>query len=156
MEAQDFDDDSKDAGEIDAGHTVTVFYEIIPAGQEAEMLKLISPLKYQKVEAREDKPEASDELLTLKLRYKEPEANKSQLLTIPFTDEGTNFAGASLDFRFAASVVSFGMILRDSEFRGASNLPTILAAASESLGKDEFGYRKNFLDLVKVYRKRNR
>lgn len=156
LEAQDFDDDTKDAGEIGAGHSVTAFYEIIPAGQEAEMLKSISPLKYQKVEPREDNPKASDELLTLKLRYKQPEANRSQLLSIPFTDEGATFADATLDFRFAASVASFGMILRDSEFRGDSTLPTVLSTASESLGKDEFGYRKEFLDLVKAYSKTNR
>ncbi len=156
LEAQDFDDDTKDAGEIGAGHSVTAFYEVIPAGKEADMLKRISPLKYQKVEPRQDKPEATDELLTLKLRYKKPEAQESILMEIPFTDTGASFADASLDFRFASSVASFGMILRDSDFRGESNLPAIIETASSSIGPDQYGYRKEFLQLVKAYEKTKR
>lgn len=153
LEAQDFDDDTKDAGEIGAGHSVTAFYEVIPIGQEADMLKRISPLKYQKVGPREDNPGATGELLTLKLRYKQPEARESALMTIPFTDAGASFADASLDFRFASSVASFGMILRDSDFRGTSKLSAVLESATSALGPDRYGYRKEFLELVKAYGK---
>ncbi|WP_226894654.1 vWA domain-containing protein [Luteolibacter marinus] len=156
LEAQDFDDDTKDAGEIGAGHSVTAFYEVIPAGMEAGMLKRISPLKYQKVEPRAETPGAGDELFTLKLRYKEPEAGKSRLMTIPFTDAGGGFADASVDFRFASSVASFGMILRDSDFRGDATLPAVIEMAAGALGEDRDGYRKEFLELVETYSRGDR
>ncbi len=156
LEAQDFEDDTKDAGEIGAGHSVTAFYEIIPAGREADMLKSISPLKYQKVEPREDNSGATNELLTLKLRYKKPEGGESSLMTIPFTDAGASFADASPDFRFASSVASFGMILRDSEFRGNSTLTAVLENAANAIGPDHYGYRAEFLELVKAYQKAGR
>ncbi len=151
LEAQDFDDDTKDAGEIGAGHSVTAFYEIIPPGMEGEMLKAVSPLKYQKVEPVEADPENAGEMLTLKLRYKEPDGNESKLITIPFTDGGLAFEKASGDFRFAAAVAGFGMILRDSDYKGASGIGMVLEAAGAAIGEDTEGYRKEFLELVRKY-----
>ena len=155
LEAPDFDDDTKDAGEIGAGHSVTAFYEIVPPDQAAETLRAMSPLKYQKVELRKDQADDSEEMLTLKLRYKEPEKDESKLLTFPFIDSGNSFADASVDFRFAASVASFGMILRDSDYRGDSTVDSVLTSAEEAQGPDEFGYRKEFIELVKKYRQEN-
>ena len=151
LKPQDFDDDTKDAGEIGAGHSVTAFYEIIPPGMEGEMLKAISPLKYQKVEPKETDAETAGEMLTLKLRYKEAEGTESKLITIPFTDEGRTFENASIDFRFAAAVASFGMILRDSDYKADSKIPLILEYAGTALGEDKEGYRNEFIELVRKY-----
>ncbi|MEW6305645.1 MAG: von Willebrand factor type A domain-containing protein [Verrucomicrobiota bacterium] len=147
MRRQDFNDDTKDAGEIGAGHTVTALYEIMPAG-EAAFTAAATGLKYQPVaQAPRPAANASKELLTLKLRYKQPEANESKLLEFPLTDSGNNYARASSDFKFAASVAAFGMLLKDSQFKGAANFDTVLELAEEAKGND--GYRAEFLNLVK-------
>jgi len=91
LEAQDFDDDTKDAGEIGAGHTVTAFYEIIPPGKEDDILKAVSPLKYQKVKPRRTDPGAAAEWLTLKLRYKDPDGDASKLLSFHSPTKATTF-----------------------------------------------------------------
>lgn len=95
---------------------------------------------------------ASKELLTIKLRYKQPDADKSQLIEQPLTDEGKSFAQASTDFRFAASVASFasvGMILRHSPHRGNGTLDAVAEIAQSSLGADKSGYRSKFVGLVR-------
>jgi Ca-activated chloride channel family protein len=88
-------------------------------------------------------------LLTLKLRYKEPEGETTKLLEYPLKDRGHSFHSASADFQFAAAVASFGMILRGSEHRGSSNLAAVAEIASAALGNDQGGYRAEFLDLVR-------
>ncbi|MFC1707957.1 von Willebrand factor type A domain-containing protein, partial [Planctomycetota bacterium] len=146
---QDFNDDTKDAGEIGAGHTVTALYEIIPAdlGDQAPPTPSVDPLKYQ--EERGPSEEAyTGELLAVKLRYKKPDGNKSSLLSFAVVDRGTHLADSSADFKFAAAVAAFGMILRDSEHKGSSSLAGVLELADEGLGADQFGYRAEFLDLV--------
>ncbi|MGI9243875.1 MAG: vWA domain-containing protein, partial [Verrucomicrobiales bacterium] len=148
LEAQEFDDDSVDAGDIGAGHTVTALYEIVPRGLEAEILQAVAPLKYQTVKTEAANPQAADELMTLRLRYKEPGAERSQLLSFPVEDGGTNYDQASPDFRFAAAVASFGMILRQSDYRGGSNLPLVLELARDAMGDDPYRYRKKFVGLV--------
>lgn len=92
---------------------------------------------------------ASKELLTIKLRYKQPDADKSQLIEQPLTDEGKSFAQASTDFRFAASAASVGMILRHSPHRGNGTLDAVAEIAQSSLGADKSGYRSKFVGLVR-------
>jgi len=151
---EDFNDDTKDAGEIGAGHTVTALYEIVPAGQAVPTTGSVDPLKYQhpgSVEAREARP-YSDELLTLKLRYKQPNGDISVLMQMPVSDREVSFDEASDDFRFAAVVASFGMILRDSEHKGNATLAGVIEAAGSAKGRDANGYRAEFVQLAKLAR----
>ncbi len=165
LAAQDFNNDKKDAGEIGAGHTVTALYELVPVGaiekQEPQQQPGVDALKYQKSEVNDQKSEASvgskpteaavvsGELLTLKLRYKEPAADTSQLLEFPLQDRGASFHSASPDFQFAAAVASFGMVLRQSQYRGTCNLAAVEEIASGALGADAGGYRAEFIDLIR-------
>jgi uncharacterized protein YegL len=153
----DFRDDTKDAGEIGAGHTVTAIYEIVPTGAAAAGPGAgVEPLKYQPARpAAEPAPApaadgpASAELLTVKLRFKEPEGDTSVLREFPLADRGGAFAAASADTRFAAAVAAFGMILRQSEFAGSVSLDDVAQIALDALGTDEGGHRAEFLDLVR-------
>ena len=142
LRKEDFDDDKKDAGEIGAGHSVTALYEIVPKGS-GERATPSEPLRYQTV-ATTAGPD--DELLYVKLRYKLPDASTSRWLdhVIPSSRPGNG----SEDLRFAASVAAFGMILRDSEYRGSATLDAVLALARGALGEDEGGYRREFVKLV--------
>jgi Ca-activated chloride channel family protein len=157
LRTEDFNDDKKDAGEIGAGHTVTALYEIIPAGQEVTPPS-VDPLKYQKPLAglaeettKSAKPQAtSDELLTLKLRYKLPDATKSTKLEFPITDKVASFADATDDFQFAAAVASFGMLLRHSQYQGETSFDAVQEIAQASLGSDPHNYRSEFLELVRI------
>jgi len=146
LAARDFNDDTKDAGEIGAGHTVTAFYEIVPAGVEID-LPDVTPSKYVKP-AESATGSDSPELLTARLRYKAPDGDTSKLIEVPVTDHGTSYAGASGDFKFGASVAAFGMILRDSPHKGTTTLDAVLELADEGKGKDVHGYRAEFLQLV--------
>ena len=145
---QDFNDDTKDAGEIGAGHTVTVLYELVPPGAEANLPPAVDPLKYQK-RTRPASEAGSGELLTLKLRYKEPREETSRLMEIPLKASEKHFDKASTDFRFAASVAGFGMLLRDSRFKGDLSWDEVLEMARKSRGEDSEGYRSEFLDLIR-------
>jgi Ca-activated chloride channel family protein len=147
LRAEDFNDDKKDAGEIGAGHTVTALYEVVPAGATAD-IPGVEPLKYQK---RTDLTEAaaSDELLTVKLKYKKPDDEKSQqALEYPIKDAGNEFGKASADFKFAAAVASFGMLLRDSAHKGTTSFDAVIEIAQDGLGADGHGYRSDFVQLV--------
>lgn len=155
---QDFNDDRKDAGEIGAGHTVTALYEIEPAGSSDVARSILkdgdtggeSSLKYQQAPRENLTPAAqSGELLTLKIRYKEPDKDSSKLLEFTAKDDGRRFGEASADFRFAASVASFGMMLRSSPYRGNLTYAAVAEFAAGALGKDTNGYRAEFLDLVR-------
>jgi Ca-activated chloride channel family protein len=148
---QDFNDDTKDAGEIGAGHTVTVLYELVPRGVKMDLPPAVDPLKYQP-QPSVNQSESSGEMLTLKLRYKEPDGDMSQLIEIPVRAEARSLEQASGDFRFAASVAGFGMLLRDSTFKGNLNFDRVLQLAEESIGADPQGYRKDFVNLVKKAR----
>jgi len=138
---EDFNDDTKDAGELGAGHTVTAFYEIIPANSE-ETLNAVDELKYQKQTVVE-----SNELMTVKLRYKNPDEDKSKLITNAIKTYDIR-ATASDDFAFATSVVEFGLMLRNSAYKGSASYQQTLNRARASQGKDEFGYRAEFIGLV--------
>ncbi len=146
LEAQDFNDDKKDAGEIGAGHTVTAFYEVVPTGIEWEAPG-IDPLKYQKP-AVKPRVTGSEEMLTVKLRYKQPEADTSSYLDLAFVDSGKGFEEATEDFRFAAGVAAFGMVLRDSPFKGTSAFAMVRSIAENAQGKNRGGYRSEFLYLI--------
>ena len=149
---QDFNNDEKDAGEIGAGHNVTALYELVPVGGTIPSVG-VDPLKYQQPSATRSDVASSGELLTVKLRYKQPEGETSQLLEVPYTDRGTNWPGASRDFKFAAAVASFGMILRQSPHRGNATLSSVTELARESGTIDAQGYRSEFLQLVEVARR---
>jgi Ca-activated chloride channel family protein len=150
LENADFNDDKKDAGEIGAGHAVTALYEIVPTDSAlSESLSTTDPLKYQT--DREVSPAAdSDELLTVKLRYKLPDQTESQLIEQVVRDSDQDFAQADAEFRFAAAVAGFGMLLRDSEHKGEWDYDAVLQTAKDSLNHDPHGFRHEFLELVTV------
>ncbi len=146
LAARDFNDDSKDAGEIGAGHTVTALYEIVPAGAD-QAVPGVDPLRYQQPVANTEASH-SGELLTVKLRYKQPDGDSSQLLSFAVRDGGTSWAHASSDFKFAASVAAFGMLLRSSPHSGTATWGSVLELATEGAARDPHGYRAEFLQLV--------
>jgi Ca-activated chloride channel family protein len=143
---QDFNDDKRDAGDIGAGHTVTALYEIVPPGAEVS-IPGVDPLKYQQP-PRPIAGQDDGEWLTLKLRYKQPAEDQSSLIEVPLADGGQAFQSASPEFRFAAAVAAFGMVLRDSPNRGDADLGKVLEWAKASLGEDKGGHRAEFLQLV--------
>ena len=145
---EDFNDDKKDAGEIGSGHTVTAIYEIIPAGTDMKIAD-VDPLKYQRSSID---PEAyeSAELLTIKFRYKEPDGDKSKLITVSVLNQEMKLAKTSDNFRFSAAVAEFGMLLRDSKFKGDTDYDQVIELASGAKGEDSEGYRVEFIRLVKL------
>ena len=147
LRAEDFNDDTKDAGEIGAGHTVTALYEIVPAGMPVDTPS-VDPLRYQQPTAMTDTAFAG-EIMTLKLRYKQPDGDTSKLLEFRVVDNGAGLYSATDDFKFASSVAAFGMILRGSEHKGAATFDTVLELAEDGLGGDAHGYRAEFIDLVR-------
>ncbi|HEY5392740.1 MAG TPA: von Willebrand factor type A domain-containing protein [Hanamia sp.] len=148
LNKEDFNDDKKDAGELGSGHTVTALYEIIPAGVKSPFLKDVDPLKYQD-NKKKKATSFNNEILTIKFRYKAPDGNQSKLIVHSVNNEAISLKNVSDNFRFAASVAGFAMLLRDSEYKGNAKYSTVLEMAGGSLGKDEEGYRKEFITLVK-------
>lgn len=146
MAAEDFNDDRKDAGEIGAGHCVTALYEVVPHGVELE-IPGVDPLRYQ-AEGQPAGASFGGELLNLKLRYKRPEGATSTLLETPVVDTQADFQELSGETRFAAAVAGFGMILRDSRFKGDLTIEQVSRWARESAGEDVGGYRAQFIGLV--------
>ena len=147
LRTEDFNDDTKDAGEIGAGHTVTALYEIVPTGK-AVGTPSVDPLKYQQSAKKFIDGPMIAELLTLKIRYKQPDGDTSTKLEFPISDAGGSFAEATGDFQFAAAVASFGMLLRDSEHRGNASYAAVLEIAEAGAKRDPHGYRAEFLQLV--------
>jgi len=145
---EDFNDDKKDAGEMGAGHNVTALYEIIPAGSD-ERVGSIDPLKYQRNQQLV-KPDLSAEMLTVKLRYKKPDGLTSTLYEEAVKGELTSKKSTSENFRFSAAVAEFGLILRDSEFKGNSSFEGIISLAQMGRGEDPEGYRGEFVKLVRT------
>ncbi|NIM13339.1 MAG: DUF3520 domain-containing protein [Candidatus Aminicenantes bacterium] len=148
MANEDFNDDKKDAGELGAGHTVTALYEIIPAGS-AEEVKKTDELKYQETRVKTAAAE-SEEIMTVKLRYKPPKEEKSKLIEHPVIDRDISLERASENFRFSAAVAGFGMLLRDSKFKGDMTYEAIIDLAKNSKGKDTEGYRAEFIRLIET------
>ena len=145
LKAKDFNDDRKDAGEIGSGHTMTAFYEIIPAGAEETPVASVDDLKYQKRTSVE-----SAELFTVKMRWKQPDGDKSQMKAIAKRAKDLVRKEASEDFRFAASVAEFALILGDSRFKGEASFTRVLERARQAKGSDDEGYRAEFIRLVEL------
>jgi Ca-activated chloride channel family protein len=145
---KDFNDDAKDAGEIGAGHTVTALYEVVPAGQKVENPG-VDELKYSRPAEAAQGANAS-ELLTVKLRYKEPEGNTSRPLNVGVLDRQASYRNASDNFKFAAAVAEFGLLLRDSRYKGQSSYANAAELARASAGADLSGRRAEFVNLVET------
>lgn len=137
---EDFNNDNKDAGELGCGANVTAFYEIVPADGTEK-----NDLKYQTSELT-----GSNELMTVKIRYKDPDGTESKLLETPVDDIAAN--QTSDNFRFAAALAELGMILNDSEYKGSADMDSIISLAADSIGEDEFGFRTEFLHMVDLIR----
>ncbi len=161
LESQDFNDDKKDAGEIGAGHCVTALYELVPPGVPLpSQMTSVDPLRYQTrtspVHADQAEPtdalesSLSDEWLVIRLRYKFPSEDVSQRIEFVVRDQAVPFTDADADMQFAAAVAAFGMLLRESPYRGDANYEQVLAIAQASIGSDPFGMRREFCDLVRA------
>lgn len=145
---EDFNNDAKDAGEMGAGHTVTALYEVVPAGVSSNYASKVDDLKYQKLPATKPTGNNSTEMLTVKLRYKEPDAESSKKIELTLTDHKKN--EVSSDFRFAAAVAMFGQLIRNSEYKGEATYDKVIALAKTALDNDEKGYRKEFIRLAET------
>jgi len=143
LEAQDFNDDTKDAGEMGAGHTVTVFYEIYLVGSGS-----IDDLVFQDNDTSEY-TEPAEDWLYVKTRYKLPDEDESHLMTL-MAGEYDYTAYPDDDFRFASAVAEFALILKNSEYMGDANFEDLIERARDSRGYDEDGYRSQFLQLAEL------
>jgi Ca-activated chloride channel family protein len=144
---EDFNNDRKDAGEIGVGHTVTALYELIPAGTDE--LPSVDALKYQRPK-KTDTSAHGNELMTVKLRYKPLDDNTSILLSAVVRDRVTALKDTSNDFRFAAAVAGFGMLLTDSDLKGSLVYYQVAELARGARGADDEGYRAEFIRLVEA------
>jgi Ca-activated chloride channel family protein len=148
MRDEEFNDDKVDAGDIGAGHTVTAFYELIPPGAEVDALPSKDPSKYGPPPS--DWKPSNNELLTVKIRYKLPHETESKLLEFPVAANSVKPAGKETpDFRFAASVAGFGMLLRDSPYKGNATFSSVIEMAQNAIGQDKYNYRADFVKLAK-------
>ena len=147
LATQDFADDAKDAGELGSGSSVTALYELIPAASATQTGR---DLRYQATTT--SAAAQSGELMTLKFRYKKPDGDESSLVERPIALAAHGFAEASGDFRFAAAVAEWGLILRQSEYKEGASLAQVEEAASGARGRDEDGYRSEFQKLVRLTR----
>ncbi|UOQ54065.1 vWA domain-containing protein [Hymenobacter cellulosivorans] len=147
LAAEDFNDDTKDAGELGAGQQVTALYEIVPTNARPA----VDPLKYQPTGTSDYEAAytSSAELLTVKLRYQEPQGSASRLLKLPVRGTDTSVEQASNNLRLAASVAEFGLLLRQSEHRGAASYAAALCRAQSVRGRDTDGSQREFAELVR-------
>lgn len=149
LNKEDFNDDTKDAGEMGAGHVVTAFYEVIPVGVKSNFTGSVDDLKYQQTpKTYEPIFTGSKELLTVKLRYKQPNSDTSKKIEIPLIDNKLD--DVSSDFRFASSVAMFGQILRNSDYKGEATYDKVIALAKTALDNDDLGYRREFIRLAET------
>jgi Ca-activated chloride channel family protein len=147
LNKEDFNNDLKDAGDMGAGHNVTALYEIIPAGVHDKFTNSVDPLKYQK----EDRPltnVVSNDMLTIKFRYKEANGSESKMSKAIVYDKPVEFSNTSVDFRFATAVAEFGMLLRNSEFKQNAKYEEAISIARAAKGNDNEGYRAEFIKLA--------
>lgn len=143
---EDFKNDAKDAGDMGSGHTVTAIYEVVPRNIDSPYL--VDKLKYQL--NLTSIGSNSNELCTVKMRYKEPDANISQQVEVVVKNEEIPFEKASESFRFAAAVSELGLLLRKSDYKGKASYNNVIEVASKALGKDEEGYRAELVKLAKT------
>lgn len=147
---EDFNDDKKDAGELGSGHSVTALYEVIPVGVNSKFSK-VDDLKYQKVK-QEVTPATSNEILTVKFRYKKPTGSTSHLIEHPLLDKSVNLNQTSDNFKWSAAVAGFGMLLRESEYVKDYHYEDVVQLAQQARGIDKEGYRAEFIRLVESVR----
>ncbi len=147
LAAEDFNDDNKDAGELGSGHTVTALYEVIPVGVKDDFSKSVDALKYQSNDRKVN--DNSDELMTIKLRYKKPDGDISKLITHEVIDNNSERSETSDNFRFSAAVAEFGLLLRNSEYKQKANYEQVISLAKSAQGADKNGYRAEFIGLVR-------
>jgi Ca-activated chloride channel family protein len=157
LRTEDFNNDLKDAGDMGAGHTVTALFEVVPKGGEipgpsVDPSKYTQPLAVEAPRNAAPSGAASNEMLTLRVRYKQPNSDTSSRMNVPLVDRNATFARATPDFRFAAAVAEFGMILRNSSYRANSRMDSVLDIAEGSRGQDRNGYRLEFISLVEKAR----
>ena len=148
MNKEDFDDDKKDAGELGAGHSVTALYEIVPAGT-SNGNNTSGDLKYQQNTVKTGAA-ADTELMTIKFRYKKPKEEVSILMEYPVIDNKISLANSSNNFKFSAAVAGFGMILTKSQFKGNLTFASVSELAKSGLGNDEFGYKTEFINMIRT------
>jgi Ca-activated chloride channel homolog len=146
LNEEDFENDKKDAGELGAGHTVTALYEIVTTGRHTDYVR---KLKYQSNEVIPAVPQTA-ELATIKFRYKKPDRDKSILMTEVIPQLAEPVSETSDNFRFSAAVAGFGMLLRNSEYKGTINYDQVLTLARGAKGYDRDGYRAEFIRLVEL------
>ena len=148
---EDFNDDTKDAGEMGSGHNVTALYELVPAGSD-EQVPSVDPLKYQTRETTFEtgRENFQDEYLTIKLRYKKPDGMTSMLMEKSVKGYVNEIEDASDNLRFAAAVSEFGMILRNSEYTGSATVDEAVRLAKSARGNDDEGYRSEFIRLMET------
>jgi Ca-activated chloride channel family protein len=149
LKSEDFNNDKKDAGDLGSGHTVTALYEIIPVGVESEFYK-IDELKYQRTKV-DPAASKSKELMTVKFRYKQPNAEVSKLIVHPLIDRHVSLGETTDNFRWSASVAAFGMLLRESEYINNFTYDDVAQMAQGSRGSDKEGYRVEFINMVKSF-----
>lgn len=135
-----------------AGHTVTAFYEVVPIGIKSNVTGSVDPLKYQN-ESKESAisqylPNSHPDLLTVKLRYKQPDGDTSKKIEIPLVDNNKN--EVSVDFRFASAVAMFGQIMKNSRYKGEGSFDKAIALAKTGFGEDTQGYRREFVRLMET------
>ncbi|MEO8887339.1 MAG: von Willebrand factor type A domain-containing protein [Mucilaginibacter sp.] len=144
---EDFNDDSKLGGDMGVGHTVTALYEIIPVGVKDSFTTSVDPLKYQKpVEAKTENN--SSDIMTVKFRYKDPQSEVSKMEQVTVTGKAIDADKTSDDFKFAAAVVEYGLLLRDSQFKQNARFDQLISIAKSAKGKDDDGYRAEFIRLA--------
>ncbi|WP_394676492.1 von Willebrand factor type A domain-containing protein [uncultured Sphingobacterium sp.] len=147
LEAEDFNNDQKMGGDMGVGHVVTALYEIVPVGVESRLIGTVDPLKYQQ-QADQAAGRRNAELATVKFRYKEPEGEKSKLQQKVVGTSVTELNSVSEDLRFVTAVAELGLLLRDSDFKQKANFDQLIARAKASKGKDEEGYRAEFIRIA--------
>jgi Ca-activated chloride channel homolog len=147
---EDFNNDQKDAGDMGSGHTVTAFYEIVPTGVVDDYSGGVDPLKYQKTNNAAPAAPYSDELMTVKFRYKQPNSDQSKLSVAIVKDRPMSFNSTSSDFRFASAVAEFGMMLRNSAFKQNGSYDQVISIAKNAKGSDDDGYRAEFVRLAET------
>jgi Ca-activated chloride channel family protein len=151
MAKEDFNNDTKLGGDMGVGHTVTALYEIIPVGVKDSFTGSVDPLKYQKTDEAV-KANNSSEVMTIKFRYKQPDGDKSKMESVTVKDKPLNEANTSIDFRFAAAVAEYGMLLRDSQFKQDSKIEQVITMAKKAKGDDDNRYRAEFIRLAESTR----
>ena len=147
LNAEDFNDDKKDAGEIGAGHSVTALYEVVLKGEGDESTPSVDPFRYQQDDT-EEKTKFGNELLTVKFRYKAPDGDVSKLIERNLANKFKPWNKLSNNFKFSAAVAGFGMLIRESEFKGDMLFDKVIDLANVSKGEDKNGYRAEFIRLV--------